>query len=65
MKLLADGKPCELDSGRSIVTWYLRRTRGAMDDFYGITTKDVSDERVKYLLQYFSGGNNDERADDL
>ena len=53
MKLLADGKPAELDTNVSIVAWYLRRTRGKDDDENGITKADVSDERVAYLLEYF------------
>ena len=53
MKLLADGKPCELDSGRNITAWYLRRTRTEKEDFYGITREPVSDERVGELLAYF------------
>ena len=66
IKLLNDGKPCELDNPAvSIAAWYLRRTRGRDDDEYGITTVDVSDERVEELLVYFSGGRNGERSNDL
>ena len=54
VRLLSDGKPCELDNPDiNITAWYLRRTRGKDDDEHGITTKPVSDERVAYLLEYF------------
>ena len=59
MKLLADGKPAELDTDVSIAAWYLRRTRGPEDDERGVTMEPVSDERVEELLRYFSGGNDD------
>ena len=48
MKLLQDGKPCELDNPAiNIARWYVHRTGGWGDEL-------VSDERADYLSKYFS-----------
>jgi len=56
MHLLNDGRPCEIDNPDvSITAWWILRTAGPDDDEMGYTTKAVSDERVKFLLDYFDG----------
>ena len=48
MKLLQDGKPCELDMPNvDIAWWYIHRTGGWGDE-------PVSDERLEELLAFFS-----------
>ena len=59
VRLLQDGKPCELDMPKvDIAWWYIQRTGGWDDEF-------VSDERLEFLLKYFDSVevDNDESTD--